>query len=206
MIKILKINLKLFVAILTSLFLILFFTNSEFTKTEGFQHSLRLKLYVPVYFEKEHARLVRVSVYKYLRDKETSKKYGEYTSKVRFKGDKFLYNGKDPNVAEKAKKFANEYLDLYDKKIAFLENNINKNINSDKIQLKLDIKDLLNYSISNNLNIKFKSYIHSEKFNEVKVDYASVIIKSFIISFIFSLLFLLVKETFFRNKKLVNFD
>lgn len=203
MIKILKKNIKIFSVVFLSLFIILFFSNSELTKKNGYTHIIKLRLYIPQKFAPKQIRVVEQSVYNDVMNNKDLKIFEDYKKNVKYGKGRFLYTGNDLNVSEKARKFANEFLKIYDSRISLLESKILENMNLDNVQLRLNYNQLIDLSISSLPELKFKSFISKETFNRIEINYKSIVVKSFIISFIFSLFFLIIREIFFRVKKFI---
>lgn len=203
MIKVLIKNIKIFLIVFISLFVILFFSNSELTKKNGYTHVIKLRLYIPQRFQTTQIRTIEQSVYNdMMRNKELDE-YKDYKKNFKYGKGRFLYTGNDPNVSEKARKFANEFLKIYDSRISLLESKILENLNKDNIQLELGYSQLVDISISSLPELKFKSFINKETLNKIEINYRSIIVNSLIVSFVISLCFIFFKEIFFRIKKLI---
>ena len=204
MIKILKKNIKLFSIVFFSLFIILFFSNSELAKKKGYTHTIKLRIYNPSGMAIKHIRIIEQSVYNELMDnKNFEETYDDYKKNSKYGKGRFLYTGNDPDVSEKAKKFANEFLKMYDSKISLLESKILDFKNNDNIKINLNLSQLVDLSMISIPGVKFKSYINKETFNKIEINYKSIVIKTLIVSFILSLCFIFIKETFFRIKKFI---
>ena len=193
MIKVLIKNIKIFLIVFISLFVILFFSNSELTKKNGYTHVIKLRLYIPQRFKTTQIRTIEQSVYNdMMRNKELDE-YKDYKKNFKYGKGRFLYTGNDPNVSEKARKFANEFLKIYDSRISLLESKILENLNKDNIQLELGYSQLVDISISSLPELKFKSFINKETLNKIEINYRSIIVNSLIVSFFISLCFIFFK-------------